>query len=91
MTRRLIAGIGLALALAAGTAAAQQAPPTFQLAWVDRQGTRTPIGALPPGTFAPRLSPDGRRVAFDVYDRLIWIAELANLGAPRSGPRRWAS
>jgi Tol biopolymer transport system component len=83
MTRRLLAGIGLALALAAGRGAAQQAPPTFQLAWVDRQGTRTPIGTLPPGTFAPRLSPDGRRVAFDVYDGSVWIAELANLGAPR--------
>ena len=56
MTRRLLAGIGLALALAAGTGAAQQAPPTFQLAWVDRQGTRTPIGALPPGT---TLAADG--------------------------------
>jgi hypothetical protein len=83
MTRRLLAGIGVALALAAGTGAAQQAPPTFQLAWVDRQGTRTPIGTLPPGTFAPRLSPDGRRVAFDVYDGSVWIAEIANLGAPR--------
>ena len=44
----------------------------------------TPIGALPPGTFAPRLSPDGRRVAFDTFDGSVWIAELANLAAPQA-------
>jgi Tol biopolymer transport system component len=83
MTGRRLAGLGFALVCAASTMAAQQGPPTFQLAWVDRQGTRTPIGPLPPGTFAPRLSPDGRRVAFDVYDGSIWIADLANFNAPR--------
>ena len=50
---------------------------------VDRQGTVIRIGPLPPGTFAPRLSPDGRRVAFDTFDGTVWIAELANLAAPR--------
>jgi dipeptidyl aminopeptidase/acylaminoacyl peptidase len=49
---------------------------------VDRQGVRTPIGPLPPGSFAPRLSPDGRRVAFDT-EGSIWIAELSNLASPR--------
>jgi len=49
---------------------------------VDRQGTVIRIGPLPPGTFAPRLSPDGRRVAFDTFDGTVWIAELANLAAP---------
>ena len=78
---------GMTIALSAGLVtahvAAQQAPPVFQLAWVDRQGTRTAIGALPPGTFAPRVSPDGRRVAFDTYDASVWIADLTNLSAPR--------
>ena len=41
-----------------------------------------PVGALPPGAFAPRISPDGRRVAFDT-DGSVWIAELANLAMPR--------
>jgi Tol biopolymer transport system component len=83
MSRRLFASIGFGVALALGTVAAQQAPPVFQLAWVDRQGARTPIGALPPGAFAPRISPDGRRVAFDTFDGSVWTAELANIAMPR--------
>lgn len=79
---RLIASLGIAAALTL-PALAQPAPVRFQLTWVDRQGTKTPIGPLPPGTFAPRLSPDGRRVAFDTGDGSVWIAELSNLAAPR--------
>ena len=82
MTGRLLAWVGVGIALAAGAVAAQQGPVSFQLTWVDRQGARTPIGPLPPGTFAPRLSPDGRRVAFDT-DGAIWIAELSSLASPR--------
>jgi eukaryotic-like serine/threonine-protein kinase len=82
MNRRLLASIGGAVVLGA-TLAAQQAPPQFQLAWVDLQGARTPVGTLPPGAFAPRVSPDGRRVAFDTFDGSVWIADLANLSAPR--------
>jgi len=83
MSGRLLASVGFGIALAGGVVAAQQGPPTFRLAWVDRQGARTPIGTLPPGAFAPRVSPDGRRVAFDTFDGSVWIAELANLSAPR--------
>jgi Tol biopolymer transport system component len=82
MNRGLLASVGGAVVLGA-TLAAQQAPPQFQLAWVDRQGARTPVGTLPPGAFAPRVSPDGRRVAFDTFDGSVWIADLANLSAPR--------
>jgi serine/threonine-protein kinase len=77
------AAAGIATAIAAGVADAQRGPVSFQLTWVDRQGARTPIGPLPPGTFAPRVSPDGRRVAFDTGDGTVWIADLANLSAPR--------
>ena len=87
MTWKPVAAAGITIALSAGfviaRVAAQQGPVSFQLAWVDRQGTRTTIGALPPGTFAPRVSPDGRRVAFDTGDASVWIADLANLSAPR--------
>jgi hypothetical protein len=54
-----------------------------QLALVDRAGTIERLGPLPRGTFAPRLSPDGRQVAFDTGDGTIWIAELAQLGSAR--------
>ena len=73
--------LGVASALAA-LSAAQPGLTSFELTWVDRQGTKTPIGRLPPGTFAPRLSPDGRRVAFDTGDGSIWVAALANLASP---------
>jgi Tol biopolymer transport system component len=36
----------------------------WSLAWVDRQGRETPIGDIGVQTDTPRLSPDGRRVAF---------------------------
>ena len=83
MTRRTIGALAAAAAITTAAAAAQQGPPVFQLTWVDRQGTMTRIGALPPGTFAPRLSPDGRRVAFDTFDGSVWIADLANLAAAK--------
>ena len=83
MTRRLLTWVGVSVALAVGTAVAQRGPVSFQLTWVDRQGARTPIGPLPPGTFAPRVSPDGRRVAFDTGEGSIWIAELSSLASPR--------
>ena len=59
-----------------------QAPESWQLVLVDRAGTMKAVGKLPPGVFAPRLSPDGRQVVFDAQGA-IWIAGLANLGAPR--------
>ena len=79
MTSRFAGALALAAVVSAMSAAGQQPPPVFQLAWVDRQGAMTRIGPLPPGTFAPRLSPDGRRVAFDTFDGTVWIADLANL------------
>src|SRR6188474_1603611 len=90
MTRRTLGALAAAAAITNAAAAAQQGPPVFQLTWVDRQGTMTRIGALPPGTFAPRLSPDGRRVAFDTFDGSVWIADLASIGtARRVGPGRF--
>ena len=78
-----LAAAGVTTVIAAGVVGAQRGPISFQLTWVDRQGGQTPLGRLPPGTFAPRVSPDGRRVAFDTGDGTVWIADLANLSAPR--------
>ena len=76
MSRTLL----LVLLCAVGLSA--QAPVSFQLVQVDRAGAMKPLGRMPPGTFAPRISPDGRQVVFDA-DASIWIASLDNLSAPR--------
>jgi Tol biopolymer transport system component len=39
------------------------------LVWVDRAGRETPTGAPPNLYAAPRLSPDGRRIALEIRDR----------------------
>jgi eukaryotic-like serine/threonine-protein kinase len=49
--------------------------PVRRLVWVDRQGVEAPINAPPRSYFAPRLSPDGTRVALEI-DRDIWILDL---------------
>jgi eukaryotic-like serine/threonine-protein kinase len=51
--------------------------------WVDRKGQETPIAAPPRQYTAPRLSPDGTRVALTIRDQEqdIWIWDLAR-GTP---------
>jgi serine/threonine-protein kinase len=56
------------------------------LALFDRQGQTQPL-KLPPASYDfPRLSPDGRRVAYSVddgRDASIWIYELSGAASPR--------
>ena len=52
------------------------APAAYELALVTEQGQKTVLGKLPSSIFAPRVSPDGRQVAF----------ELAEGGAPAGQP-----
>lgn len=62
------------LALIGTSHAAEQTPaPTsgtaaFQLALVNEQGQKTVLGTLPASVFAPRVSPDGRQVAFELAE-----------------------
>jgi len=88
------------LVLATGSATAQR-PPGFELALVNVDGTKTVLGQLPPSVFAPRLSPDGARVAFETREPAgpdgarLWIADLAKLAERRSlstvvGRLNWA-
>jgi Tol biopolymer transport system component len=62
------------LAMAGITHAAEQppaAPPqpvAYQLALVTEQGQKTILGTLPPSVFAPRVSPDGKQVAFELAE-----------------------
>jgi Tol biopolymer transport system component len=44
------------------------APASYELALVDMQGQKNVLGRLPTSVFAPRVSPDGKRVAFELDD-----------------------
>jgi Tol biopolymer transport system component len=61
----------LAAALAFAAPAAQAQPtgePTFELTLVSLTGEREVVGTLPDTVFAPRVSPDGTRIAFENID-----------------------
>jgi eukaryotic-like serine/threonine-protein kinase len=79
----------------------QQRLAGFDLVLVGLDGSQKVLGRLPASVFAPRLSPDGKRVAFETRDRSstdgarLWIAELSDLSARRPvpnpvGPLDWA-
>jgi Tol biopolymer transport system component len=64
-------------------------------------GKREVLGQLPPSVYAPRVSPDGERVAFETRDpsspdgARLWTAELADIAGRRPlplvvGPINWA-
>ena len=63
----------------------QQGPAALDLVLVDTNGAKTVLGQLPPSVFAPRLSPDGKRVAFETRDASapdgagLWVAEVTDL------------
>jgi serine/threonine-protein kinase len=51
----------------------------YDLAWMARDGKTTPLRSTPGNIWNPRFSPDGRRVAIDLFDkqRNIWIYDWA--------------
>ena len=75
-----------------GGLAGRQPEAGFDLALVSVDGTKTVLGRLPPSVFAPRLSPDGAKVAFETRDASgpdgarLWIAEVTNLAGRRPLP-----
>ncbi len=53
-----------------------------QLVWVDRTGKTTPAFEQKGDFFAPRISPDGNRVAV-VYNKDIWVYNIEDGGRAR--------
>lgn len=54
----------------------------FQLAYVDFSGNVKPIRNIQAGAFGPRISPDGKRVAYRAGNS-VWIADLTGNAPPR--------
>jgi Tol biopolymer transport system component len=82
---RYLIPIATALAL---VALLQRPAPQLQLALVDREGHRQDLGSVPITAFAPRISPNGRQIAFDTQERepSVWIADFPTLKSMRRLP-----
>jgi eukaryotic-like serine/threonine-protein kinase len=75
-----------------------QSPQAYDLALVDLRGRLQVLGTLPGSVFAPRVSPDGRRVVFEAGTgpTQLWVADLAKLADRHALPmvgadRNWAA
>jgi serine/threonine-protein kinase len=59
---------------------------TIPITWLDRAGNRTPLRSTPSDWSNPRFSPDGRRLAVDIYDERqsdVWIYDWSRDAATR--------
>jgi Tol biopolymer transport system component len=100
--RRLAIAIACAaIALVADRAMNGQTIAGYDLTLVDIDGGRNVLGQLPASVYAPRVSPDGKLVAFETRDPKgpdggrLWVAELSDLGRRRplpstGAPLNWA-
>jgi eukaryotic-like serine/threonine-protein kinase len=73
----------------------------YELTVVGVDGSRKVVGRLPASAYAPRVSPDGTRVAFETRDPggpdggRLWVAELPDVAVRRAlpstgAPLNWA-
>jgi len=104
MIRKMsIAMLALTALVGGGRSRAQApaGPVGYDLAVVDVDGTKTVLGRLPPTVYAPRIAPDGKRVAFETRDLRgpdgprLWTADLSNVAARKvlplvAGQINWA-
>jgi eukaryotic-like serine/threonine-protein kinase len=64
----------------------------YELALVGIDGTTKVLGQLPPTVYAPRISPDGKRVAFETRDvsgadgPRLWTADLSDIRGRKALP-----
>lgn len=100
IVRRALSAL-VSLTLLGSLGANAQLPAGFELTLIGVDGRQTVLGDLPASTYAPRVSPDGKRVAFETRDpsgpdgARLWTAELANIAERRplpllAGPINWA-
>ena len=91
MRTMVIVTFGLAALLCTNLSRAQ-APTGFELALIDVDGTKKVLGQLPATVYAPRISPDGKRIAFETRDLTgpdgprLWTAEMSNIAGRKPLP-----
>lgn len=95
MLHKLISLLAVALLAQSPKAPAADAaappPPPLDFALMDRKGNVEVLGPAPVGSYAPRVSPDGKQLVVDAQGG-VWIAELANIAAIRvlvPGQAQW--
>jgi Tol biopolymer transport system component len=85
MIRKMLISTFALVALLSGGLSRAQAPAGYELALVGIDGTTKVLGQLPPTVYAPRISPDGKRVAFETRDvsgadgPRLWTADLSDI------------
>jgi Tol biopolymer transport system component len=97
---RKVLSLGACFVVIAGIAVANAAEPpgnSVQLVRVDMQGRQTVLGSLPDSVVAPRVSPDGQQVTFELTDppvganaapsSKIYVADLDKLNKRRALPQ----
>ena len=86
-----VLALAIAMLLSGGEPRGQM-PAGFEPTLVGVDGTKKVLGQLPPSVFAPRISPDARRVAFETRDpsspdgARLWTADLSNIAGRRPLP-----
>jgi hypothetical protein len=77
MGRAALRGAAIALAWLVASCTQAQAPSGFELTLIDVDGRKQVLGELPASVYAPRVSPDGTRVAFKTRDGIERRARAA--------------
>ncbi len=101
MIRRVLIATFVLTTLLGSSLSRAQAPAGYELALVNIDGTKKVLGQLPPTVYAPRISPDGKRVAFETRDLSgpdgprLWTADLSNIAGRKvlplvAGAINWA-
>jgi Tol biopolymer transport system component len=66
--RKILLLVACITGMAVAHTTAAQEPKVFELTLVDMKGNKKVLGTLPGSVFAPRVSPDGEQVAFELAD-----------------------